>query len=202
MEQKYLELLKIDATLRSEADAMLEETGLGRLIYDAGYHPVGSYVMKLMTWRDLDFERTFDEPSWAEHWQFGDVLARTGLIWKFSCADAYRDRRNPGEKGFYWGLQFDYPIGGSVWKVDLWSARPEEFETGSPKRSLWTSLLTDQLRAYILEIKNSVYMLPEYRKNLLSVHIYDAVLEHGIRGLDEFLSWWRRTYGEKEKSNG
>jgi hypothetical protein len=194
MESKYKELQDLDIALRSEADVMLRETGLGRVISNAGYQAVGSYVMHTMTWRDLDFERSVDDPTWAEHWEFGKKLAETGLIWKFSCVDAYRDRRNPGDKGFYWGIQFDYPAGGPIWKVDLWSAREEEWG-GLEKRALWISRLTDETRSYILEIKNAICELPEYRKTLLSVHIYVAVLEDKVRGLDDFWGWWRARYG-------
>ena len=91
----------MDVAPRAEADSMLQDTGLGKMISDAGYHPVGSYVMRTMTWRDLDFERVEVEPSWIRHWKFGEKLAQTGLIWKFSCVDAYRDKRNPGESGLY-----------------------------------------------------------------------------------------------------
>ena len=187
-------LLDLDIGLRAEADLMLAESGLGKVISDAGFKPVGSYVMRTMAWRDLDYERTVDEPAWAEHWEFGRKLAETEIIWKFSCVDAYRDRRNPGDRGLYWGVQFDYPTGGPIWKIDLWTARHGEFE-GIPKRRLWMSRLTDELRSRILEIKNAVYDLPEYRKTLLSVHIYEAVLEHDIRGLKSFWSWWKARYG-------
>ena len=95
------ELLAQDAALRSEADAMLVQTGLGGMIAKAGYHAVGSYVIRTMVWRDLDFEREADNLTWDEHWRFGQGLAQTGLIWKFSGVDAYGDRRNPGDRGSY-----------------------------------------------------------------------------------------------------
>ncbi len=187
-------LLDLDVALRAEADAMLRTTGLGDLITKAGYHAVGSYVMRTMVWRDLDFEREVDNPTWTEHWEFGRDLAGTGHIWKFSCVDAYRDRRNPGDRGFYWGIQFDYPAGGPIWKIDLWSAKQGEFE--SPKRALWMSRLTDESRARILQIKNAVWNHPDYRKTLLSVHIYEAVLEDGVSGLDNFWAWWKPKHGD------
>ena len=39
-------LLKLDISFRAEADEMLAETGLGKMISDPGYEPVGSYVMR------------------------------------------------------------------------------------------------------------------------------------------------------------
>ena len=54
--------------------------------------------------------------------------------------------------------------------------------------------LSDETRYYILAIKNAVWDLPEYRNSLLSVHIYEAVLDYGIRELEEFLGWWEKHY--------
>ena len=40
------------------AAAMLATSGIGAILHEAGYVPVGSQVMRTMTWGDLDFERT------------------------------------------------------------------------------------------------------------------------------------------------
>lgn len=190
-------LFNLDESLRKEADAMLKEIGLGKLVYGAGYHHVGSYAMRTMVWRDFDFERAEDPPDWRRHWEFGTKLAQLGLVWKFSCVDSYRDRRVPlPENGFYWGIQFDYPKGGPVWKVALWTARQTEWDINAPKRELWMSRLTDETRFRILEIKNAIWGLPQYRSTLLSVHVYEAVLEQNVRGLEGFKEWWAIRYGK------
>jgi hypothetical protein len=197
MEKKFRELLDGECRLRAEADTMLAETGLGTMIHEAGYQSVGSYVMHTMMWRDLDFERTEDKPDWQRHWEFGMKLAQTGLIWKFSCVNEYHHHRNTvPDAGLYWGLQFDYPKGGPIWKIDLWTAKPEEFQSGSPRRVEWMSQLTDEMRFHILEIKNAVWSSTEYGKSLLSVHIYEAVLDWNIYGIEEFQDWWKTCYGK------
>lgn len=96
----------------------------------------------------------------------------------------------------YWGIWVTSPAGGETWKIDLWTARPEEFEYGAPKRTLWEKTLTEDTRYHILMIKEAVCDLPEYRQSLFSVHIYKAVLEHGVRSLDEFRDWWKNNYGK------
>ena len=146
-----------------------------------------------MTWRDLDFERTDDQPDWNQHWELGVELAQTGWVWGFRCVDAYHDPRRKDE-GLYWGLQVTHPITGEIWKIDLWTARAEEFERGSPKRTLWESKLTEEKRYQILTIKEDVWNLPNYRNNLLSVHIYEAVLEYDIHNINEFWDWWKKRY--------
>lgn len=191
------ELFSQDTDLHTEADLMLKETGLGKIISETGYKPVGSYVMRTMTWRDLDFERSEDPPDWHRHWEFGTKVAKTGWVWKYSCVDAYNDQRNPSQDlGFYWGIQLDYPKNKSIWKIDLWTARAKEFQRMAPKRAEWMSKLTVEARFHILAIKDAVWDSPDYRKTLLSVHIYEAVLECNIHTLEEFTEWWKSKRGK------
>lgn len=187
-------LLRLDEALRREADRLLSASGLGDILRQHGFIPVGSYIMRTMTWRDLDFERTEEAPDWSRHWELGARLARIVGVWKLSCADAYRQ---PGstDNGLYWGLRLSEPAGGSAWKVDLWTARAEEFARGSPNRDRWASLLAEDARLHILAIKEAVCGLPEYRHEMLSAHVYEAVLDCGVTGVGEFRRWWRRNHG-------
>jgi hypothetical protein len=41
----------------------------------------------------------------------------------------------------------------------------------------------------ILAIQEAMCALPEYRHEILSVHIYEAVLDPGVRGIGEFKLW-------------
>jgi hypothetical protein len=194
-EESRKRLFSLDAGLRAEADKMLEESGLGRIIGEEGFKPVGSYAMRTMTWRDLDFERCDESPDWQEHWELGMKFAKLKWVWRLAAINAYKDPRNADE-GHYWGLRASPPGAKDFWKLDLWTARREEFERGSPKRALWESRLNDDTRYDILVIKEAVCMLPEYRDSLLSIHIYEAVLEKGVRGIDEFWEWWHKNYGK------
>jgi hypothetical protein len=184
-------LLTLDEQLRAEADRMLDESGLGEIIAEAGYESVGSYAMRTMAWRDLDFERIQDPPSWQDHWVLGLQLAGTGWPWRQVCVDAYRDPRDPRGNSFYWGLRVNFPTNGPTWKLDLHTARAADFTSGRELRADWMRKLSDEARLHIVAIKDAVCERPEYRDTLLSVHIYEAVLDHGIRGLDAFMDWWR-----------
>jgi hypothetical protein len=99
-EENRQRLFALDAELREEADRMLGESGLGEIIQAEGFHPVGSYVMKTMTWRDLDFERCDDAPDWAQHWELGIKLAKLKWVWRLAAINAYHDPRNTDE-GYY-----------------------------------------------------------------------------------------------------
>lgn len=188
------ELLELDRSLRDEAVGVLDVSGLGAILQGEGYKPVGSYTMRTMTWRDLDFERVVDEPDWDRHWSLGIRFAALSWVWKLNCTNAYRQPDGTDE-GLYWGLRLSDPEGGPVWKVDLWTARAEEFARGCPNRSRWETLMTEDTRLLILGIKKAVCSLPEYRRNILSVDVYEAVLDEGIRDIGQFMDWARARSG-------
>jgi len=192
LEENRKRLLALDASLRAEADKILKESGLGKIIKEKGFHPVGSYVMKTMTWRDLDFERYDESPDWQEHWELGTKLAQLKWVWSLQGLNAYADPRHLFDLGYYWGLRAVRPGEKDFWKLDLWTARREEFEGSAPKRPLWESRLNDNTRYDILVIKEAVCLLPEYIDSHLSTHIYEAVLENGVHGIDEFWEWWKK----------
>ena len=190
-------LNELDSSLRREADEFLVGSGLGPIIAEAGFESVGSYVMRTMTWRDLDFERMVDSPNWMDHWTLGQAIAVTGWVWRLSCVDAYRDQINPGDFGYYWGIRASDPSGGPIWKLDLWTARPQEFAPALERRATWEALMTEESRLNILAIKEAVCSRPEYRKSLLSVHVYEAVLQCQIKGVDAFLEWWQSAHAQR-----
>jgi hypothetical protein len=186
-------LQALDEGLRAEADQMLADSDLGPIISRAGFVAVGSYTTRTMTWRDLDFERVAESPDWEQHWAVGKELATSGWVWRFSCVDAYRDPRGHHDSGFYWGLRASNPLGGPIWKLDLWTARRSEFALD--KREKWNRLLTEENRLHILAIKAALCDTSEYRESVFSIQVYEAVLENNIRGLEEFREWHKARYG-------
>jgi hypothetical protein len=176
---------------------MLDASGIGGILREAGYVASGSQAMRTMTWRDLDFDREQDLPDWADHWRLGARLGATGWCIRMTCTDEYR-ASGGSEHGYYWGLRVADPavrVEGlddpQVWKLDLWTAREAEYAPGIALRRHWAALLDDETRAEILAIKEVVCRRAEFRRTLLSVHIYEAVLDCGVRGLDAFDEWWR-----------
>ena len=192
-----------DVALRAEADEVLARSGIGAILSEARYQIVGSYVMKTMTWRDLDFER-YEEPDWQRHWEVGTRLGATRWCVRLNCVDVYRE--DPNDFGLYWGVRAADPArkekpprgDPTVWKLDLWTARPEEFTAAPTKREAWAAAMTEEARSHILAIKQAVWQEPEYRHSLLSVHVYEAVLEEGVTGVEAFRKWWAGKYGEGE----
>ncbi len=188
--------LKLDTRLHNEADALLDQIGLGTILHSEGYLPVGSYTMRTMAWRDLDFERTEENPDWQLHWNLGNRFARLNSICELKCTNVYHQTHSR-DYGLYWGLQIFNPQNGAKWNIDIWTARKAEFLQGCPDRERWAMLLTDEKRGNIVSIKESVCNLPEYRSTIQSVHIYQAVLDENIRGLNEFIEWHRNRFEQK-----
>ena len=186
-------LFALDEDLRAEAQAVLADSGIGAILEKAGYVPVGSQVTCTMTWRDLDFER-YQEPDWDQHWEVGTQLAKTGWCVRLQCVDVYREQW--ADHGLYWGLRVADPARSeatppgdpTVWKLDVWTAREEEFELSARER--WDALMSEESRATVLAIKEAVCHEPEYRKTMVSAHIYEAVLEQDVGDLAAFRIWW------------
>ncbi len=193
-------LFALDEALRVEADEMLRASGIGDILAGARFCPVGSYQMRTMVWRDLDFER-YEEPDWGDHWAVGTEFARTGWCWRLNCVNVYRERSD--EQGLYWGIRLSDPSrpdpahdpSAPVWKLDLWTGGHDAFAAGLEKREVWAPLLTEEARSHVLAIKEAMCAQPEYRRTMLSVHVYEAVFEEGVRGVEEFRRWWEGRYG-------
>ena len=183
-----------DEALRHEADYLLEASGVGAILRERGLSPVGSYVMHTMTWRDLDFEGYADRDQ-AACWQLGEAIAQSP--WTFRAQ--FEDNNRTGYTGFYWGfLIADPKISGPVqrgnplvWKLDAWQfPAAHKAANNLDRRALWQSLLTDETRSYVMAIKEALCRDARYCRSLFSVDLYEAVLECGVRDLDEFERWF------------
>ena len=111
-----------DEALCAEADRILWKRGLHRLLAQYGeVHPVGSYALHLMVWRDLDLYLLAPDITVDTFFGLGRQIAK--------LLDAprmhYRDERSghtPGlpRDGLYWGIYLDDERAGA-WKIDLWA---------------------------------------------------------------------------------
>jgi len=191
------ELFALDEALRTEGCEMLQRSGIGAILQGAGFLPVGSQMTHTMTWRDLDFERIQEPPDWQSHWELGQRLAATGWCVRLNCVDSYRSSGGQ-EPGYYWGLRVIPPArlelsieSDLAWKLDVWTARAHEYEPVPENRRRWAAEMTESKRADILAIKRELWHTAEYRRTVLSVHIYEAVLSGGVDDIAGFWKWWR-----------
>jgi len=196
MHREAEELFALDEALRVEGQGVLADSGIGAIISEYGFAPVGSQVLRTMTWRDLDFERPESPPDWDGHWELGRRLAMTGWPVRMVCTNNHRAAF--GIRSLYWGLRIADPAregpidvyDESVWKIDLHSLPPEDVEDNAQRTRSWTSKMTEETRAAILAIKRELCYTPEYRRTVFSMHVYQAVLEHGVTAVEGFRRWW------------
>jgi hypothetical protein len=185
------ELLDRQRALQLEAEDVAADLGIRDLVEPLGQpFLVGSAALGLMVWRDLDFTvvcRTLDVDAvvavgarLATHPRIRQVVFRNDTG-KWNTDPAYPD-------GLYLGLSYRSPAGND-WKSDIWFVDQPERQPDLSHVSSMPSQLTDEIRAAILRIKSAWASRPEYGKGVLSFDIYTAVIDGGVRTLDDFAAW-------------
>lgn len=176
-----------DAALRREADGLLD-SGLRDTIATYGeVHVIGSYQLRLMTWRDLDIHVVRDSHDVAAFFELGGAIA--ALLQPHRMH--FRDERHVATaglpRGLYWGVYLGDERAGA-WKVDIWSTDRAGFEEVRRHGERLAARLSEASRETILAIKSACWRHPEYRRAFGSADIYAAVLDHGIGDVEGF---WR-----------
>lgn len=174
------ELLERQASLQAEGREFAAEHGIERLLAGLGrVIPVGSVVTGLMVWRDLDY--TVDAPgaAAAHVWDALRPLIHScrRLVYADETGELVAETA-PFERHY-----FVFRIG--AWKLDIsvWTnGSPEDVERYHEKlRKL--DLAT---RLAILRIKDAWHHRPEYPEVVGGFEVYEAVLNHGVRTVEEF----------------
>jgi len=189
------DLLARQDALPAEARAVLADLDLVRLLEPVGRPVVvGSATLGLMAWRDIDFNVMCDELDIDRIFTAVRPLAANPGIYRLRFANEhgpFNSTGRPEDDGYYWGVHYftGGTLAGDRWKIDVWflpegSPRPEFILIERCRREL-----TPETRLAILRVKNAWYEQPAYRHTVLSVDIYDAVLDHGVRIPAEFTAY-------------
>lgn len=165
-------LLDRQADLQREAASVIARLHLTEILGQVGrVVQLGSAVTGLMVWRDLDFGVDAPGLSSEAAWEtMRPLLMRCSALRYVHDSD---DGRH------YFVMRIDN------WKIDvsLWPAgMPPEVESFQGEL---TARLTDSLRITILRLKDAWCSLPLYPEIVSAWQIYDAVLNHDVRTLDE-----------------
>jgi hypothetical protein len=183
------ELLSREEKLREEADVLLENRGLRKLLSEYGtVHLVGSYTLKLMAWRDLDIFLESSKISLDHSFELGRRIGNLLLPFKMFLTDYTTGLSEDNYHGLYWGIRLG-ELRNNAWKIDLhmedWKKCLEMVEKCDRK----ANRLTNENRCQILSIKSEIWNHPEYRKTITSQDVYDAVLDHGVTTMEGFWSY-------------
>lgn len=172
--------------LKAEADSLLHQRGILEILRQFGQpHVSGSYALDLMTWRDLDLY--LDAPSMAvtRFLQLGLQLAGQLCPWKMFFTNHRDFPSTEGITGLYYGIRLG-ELSRGAWKIDLWALDSTTCAERLAHCDRIAQRLRPEHRTAILRIKSALWDHPEYRKTITSQHIYEAVIENGVRSTEEF----------------
>lgn len=179
-------LLDTDAAIRAEGDDILNRKGLRKLTEEySPFHIVGSYTLQLMVWRDLDIVMDAPNITISQFFELGERITALLSPWKmfFTNNRDNEPRRYP--KGLYWGIRLG-DIKRGAWKIDLWAFDSDVCQEKVQECQKLASRINDENRLIILDIKTHVWNHPRYRDTMTSQDIYDAVLDHSVKSIDDF----------------
>jgi hypothetical protein len=185
------ELEKQNSIITSEADKILHHYGLLRIMNKYG-KPVltGSYVLRLMTWRDLDINLEINELTEKRFFRMGEEIASILKPYRISFRNEFLTGRAEMPLGFYYGIHTNILGSLEKWKIDIWALDADQINRGNKELAeLWAGI-DNTKRLFILEIKNRFCKHPEYLHGIHSMDIYDAVIKHGIRTVEEFSTYY------------
>lgn len=187
-----MNLLKESQSLKISADSLIHESGIVQILSNYGIvKTVGSYALDvILDNADIDFCVVSEQVSKE---QALDLL--NALIWQnyfdgFLFYDFVSKMKRDGfPEGYYIGLKMK-SYQGCQWILDIWFLTDEN---DKKLTEYYKELLTEKNREVILEFKQYKKLSP-YKKKILSIDIYDAVLVHNITTVDEFIEYINKKY--------
>ena len=190
------ELEKQNSVLISEANKILYDHELLEILGKYGNPvPTGSYVLGLMTWRDLDIYIEADGITESRFFQLGAEMATALKPQRMHYRNEFLGKTPNLPVGLYWGIYVSGLVAPEEWKIDLWAIDSEQSRASKKAFDELRASIGEESRLIILEIKNHFYKHPEYRKKFGSVDIYRAVIEEDIRSVEEFTEWLEKNRG-------
>lgn len=186
-------LLHRQDALQAEAGAVLTRLNLLQQLRQAGRPElIGSSVLGLMVWRDIDISVVSPGLTIVQAFEaMRPLITRPHVtqVRYINGSGPLNETELPRDERYYFAALYRTEAR-SEWKIDIsfWLAdvpRDEPAYLEAIRRRL-----TDETRLAILWIKEVWHRLPTYRTAVTSMDIYDAVLEHGVRtpsGFDRYL---------------
>jgi hypothetical protein len=184
--------LQLNQQLKKEADALLHEKGLLRILQSSGTpHVHGSYTLDLMTWRDLDIYLEAEAITEEELFALGSRICSVLQPVKMSFRNERLAKTEGLPFGLYWGIYLGNERAGA-WKIDIWAVDAAECGRLLAFNEKIRQDLTPGAVSRILHIKSQCWQDPAYRRSYSSTDIYEAVLRHNIDSLEGFSNFLRQ----------
>ena len=138
--------------IREEADRILGSGLMGLLAEYGQVHIVGSYALRLMTWRDLDIHLVQEDPDIERFFELGRRIAALLQPHRMHFRNELPVGTPGLPRGLYWGVYLGDERAGA-WKIDVWQTDRQGFEPIRRFGEGIASRLNDGNRAAILAIK-------------------------------------------------
>jgi hypothetical protein len=185
------ELLARQATLQDQAREMLAALDLAALVADTGPSLVtGSFVSGLMCWPEVDV-MVHVGPDFTPRDVMG-LLARIVTRPEVTGLD-YRDERGPRcvtsevrDERYHVTLTVELA---DRWQIDLTLWLHDLHRNVTRWHEELRERITAEQRIAVLRIKDYWHRQPAYPHHVGGLDIYTAVLDDGVRTLDEFSAW-------------
>jgi hypothetical protein len=144
---------------------------------------VGAMAYDLMVAPDIDLEIYCLKPDVQHGFK---VLAKCALD-EHVIRTRFANHLNKDDQAFFWQIEYKDDED-CIWEIDMWSAAETyALPRGEALIAPLKSALTPELRKIILGLKEELYM-SELRP-CTSIYLYQAVLEGGVRTVDELVNW-------------
>lgn len=171
---------------KEHANCILYELGLLNQLNKYGKsHIIGSYGMDLMAWNDLDIDVENDSMSLDKLYQLTNyILNNFNPTWY----EAKEEINEQGNKVWFHG--FEFYLDNELWNVDIWFLDKETIEKAEKYCDDISAMINknEQLKISVIEIKQELIKRNLYSFNkYTSMDVYDAVLNKGIMGIDDFV---------------
>lgn len=170
------------------SDRILYEFGLFNELKKIGEpHIVGSYRMDMMVKNDLDIDVENDKMSLEKLYELTSFVVSTfNPIW-------YEAKQEVNDNGnIVWFHGFEFQIEDELFNVDIWFFNRETIEKAENYCEEISHRATDKQKEIIINLKRELINRGLYRYNLYtSMHVYEAVLEKRVVGIEELLNLYQ-----------
>ncbi|MBS4220285.1 hypothetical protein KHA96_18445 [Bacillus sp. FJAT-49711] len=178
----------LNLMITREANEILYTLGLFNILKKYGNpHISGSYLLKMMTWRDLDIYLESDRMNDELFFELGKEISINLKPAKMSFRNELIGRTPHLPKGLYWGVYTTFF--GQQWKIDIWAISSREFQKKLSEFEKLYSQIDSIKRKRILDLKSQLHSHHKYRKVFFSVDIYEAVVQDNIQTINQFKEW-------------
>lgn len=175
-------LIEHEKLIRAEADSILYDFGLKKIIAEYGkVEMAGSYPLKMMFKKDLDITLVSSQLQPPKFFELGGKIAEhLGSHFLYYHNTRIKSLPLRPTNALYFGISF------KDWKIDLWLTSEEWRKESQIYMNNILNKLTTEAKMIILELKKEFSYTSDYGRKFSSKQIYSAVLDHNIKSVNEF----------------